>query len=145
MLTFAHLTRPEYFHKIAGPRLVKVIEIVAESELVKKAACARAVGIPATPNAFAIVLIANDELLEDGEIEVQISPRAQRLDRLDKHEIGRARAKTRIRRRRKNEKFARLEVRCGLQADLGEARDGITAALRHLFDLLENQSIEIVG
>src|SRR2546425_7226351 len=106
VLTSAYLPRPEYFHKIAGARLVEIVEVVAKSELVKEAGCPRAVGIPATPNAFAIMLITNDELLESGEIEMQFSPRAQRLDGLDKHEIGRARAKTRIRRGWKNEKFA---------------------------------------
>src|SRR5260370_21891775 len=97
VLTSAHLPRPKYFHKIAGARLVEIIKIAAKSELVKEAGCPRAVGIPATPNAFAIMLITNDELLECGEIEVQFSPRAQRLRPLDKHEIRRARAKTRLR------------------------------------------------
>ena len=32
-----------------------------------------------------------------------------------------------------------------LQADLGEMRNGIMTALRHLFDLLENQAVVISG
>src|SRR5260370_16979569 len=96
VLTSAHLPRPKYFHKIAGARLVEIIKIAAKSELVKEAGCPLAVGIPATPNSFAIMLITNDELLECGEIEVQFSPRATRLDRLDKHEIGRSPPKTPI-------------------------------------------------
>jgi hypothetical protein len=36
-------------------------------------------------------------------------------------------------------------VRGGLQADLGEPRDGVLPALRHLFDLLEDERVVIVG
>ena len=32
-----------------------------------------------------------------------------------------------------------------LQADLGKTRNGITTALRHLFNLLENQAVVISG
>jgi hypothetical protein len=32
-----------------------------------------------------------------------------------------------------------------LQADLGEMRNGITTALRHLFNLVENQAVVISG
>src|ERR1043166_597287 len=144
VLAFAHLARPEYFHKISGARFGKIIEVAAKSKFMKETGCAWAVGVPASPDSFAIVLITNNELLESGEIEMQFSPRAQSLDRLDKHEIGRARAKTWIGRRRQNKKFAGFEVGGGLQADLGEPGDGVLPALRHLFDLLENQPVEIV-
>ena len=36
-------------------------------------------------------------------------------------------------------------MRRRLQADLGKTRNGITTALRHLFDLLENQAVVISG
>ena len=33
----------------------------------------------------------------------------------------------------------------GLEADLGKTRNRITAALRHLFDLIENQAVVFSG
>ena len=90
VLASAHLVRPEYFHKIAGPRFAKIVEVSAKFELVEKARGAWTICVPAAPDSFAIVLITNDELLESGEIEVQFSACAQRLDGSDKYEIGRA-------------------------------------------------------
>ena len=67
--------------------------------------------------------------------------RAQSLDCSDEHQIRRARAEAWP--RRHNEKFAGLKMRRRLQPDLCEMRNRITATLRHLFDLLENQVVVV--
>ena len=111
----------------------------------KKARRARPIRVPPSPNPFPIALISDDQLFQRGIIKVQLTASAQSLYRPDEHEIGCARAETWRGRRRQNEKFAGLEVGRRLQADLGEARNRIMAALRHLFDLLEDQAVVIFG
>jgi len=141
VLVSSDLARPENLHEIARLRLIEVIEVLAEPEPVKKTRRAGSVGIPAAPDSFAIVLIPNDEPLQSGIIEMEVASRAQSLDCLDEHQIRCARAEAWP--RRQNEKFARLKMRRRLKADLGEMRNRIAAALRHLFDLLENQVVAI--
>ena len=120
MLVFSHLARPENLHEIAGLRLIETIEVPAEPQFVKKARGARAVGVPSSPDAFAVALISNDQLFQGGIIEVKLPTRAQRLDRSNEDQICRARAETRRTGRRENKKFAGLEMRRSLQADLCE-------------------------
>ena len=145
VLTFTHLPRPKNFHEIAGFRLVKVIEVLSKPELVKKTGGARPICIPAPPDSFPVALISNDQLFQRGIIYVKFPARAQGLDRSDEHEICCTRAKARRGRRRQNEKFPGLKMGRRLQADLGETRNRITAALRHLFNLLKDQAIVIFG
>lgn len=120
MLASAHLLRPEYFHEVARLRVVKIVEVLAQPQFVKKPGCPWAIRVPATPDSFAIVLIANDELVERGEIEVQLSARAKCLDGSDEHEIGRTRAETGEWRRREDKKFAGLKMGRGFQANFRE-------------------------
>jgi hypothetical protein len=74
---------------------------------------------------------------------MKVASRAQSLDCLDEHQIRCARAEAWP--RRQNEKFARLKMCRRLKTDLGEMRNRIAAALRHLFDLVENQVVAIAG
>ena len=141
MFISPHLARPENFHEIARSRLIEVIEVLAKLQLVKKTRCAGSVGIPAAPDSLAIALIPNDEPLQGGVIEMKIASRAQSLDCPDEHQIRRARAETWP--RRQNEKFSRFKMRRRLKADLCEMRNRIAAALRHLFNLLENHAIVV--
>src|SRR5438876_6845440 len=104
---------------------------------------ARTIRIPAAPNSFAVMLIADDELLEGGKIEMQLPTRAQRFDSFDEDKIRRAGTKTWKRRGRQDEKLSRFKMRSRLQPDRGEPRDGITATLWHLFHVLENQAVVI--
>ena len=145
MLAFAHLPRPENFHEIARLRLLEIIEVLSKLQPVKKASRARPICIPASPDAFAVALISDYQSLQGGVIEVQLASRAQRLDRSDEDQIGCTRTETRQRRRRQNEKFAGLKMRRRLKANLCEMRNGITAALRHLFNLVKDQAVVISG
>src|SRR5882724_3953195 len=111
----------------------------------KKAGSARPIGVPPAPNPFAIALISNDQLFQRGIIDVQLTAGAQSLYRPDEHEIGCARAETWRGRRRQDEKFAGLEMGRRLQANVGETRNRIMAALRHLFDLVEDQAVVVSG
>lgn len=94
MLVLADLARPKDFHEIAGLRLIETIEVAAEPQLVEKARCAWAISVPTAPDAFPIVLISDDQVLQSGGIEIQLTPRPQRLDCFNEDQIGRARAKT---------------------------------------------------
>src|SRR5258708_35232002 len=94
---------PENFHEIARLRLRKVGEISSESELVKQTRGSGSVRIPATPNAFAVVLVANHKLVQGGEIKLELPTIAQSFNCFDEHDVSRARAKTRIRCRWDNE------------------------------------------
>ena len=143
VLVSSDLARPENFHEIARPRLIEVIEVLAKPQLVKETRRAGSVGIPAAPDSFAIALIPNDEPLQGGIIEMKVASRAQSLDCPDEHEIRCARAEAWP--RWQNEKFSGLKMRRRLKADLREMRNRIAAALRHLFDLLENQVVVIAG
>ena len=63
MLVSPDLPRPEDFHEITRFRLIEVIEVLSELQLVKETGCAGPVCVPAAPDAFAIVLIADDQSL----------------------------------------------------------------------------------
>ena len=145
MLAFAHLARPENFHEIARLRVIEVIEVLSKLQLVKKASRTGPICIPPAPDAFAVALISDYQPLQCGVIEVQLASRAQPLDRSDEDQIRCARTETRRRRRRQNEKFAGLKMRRRLKANLCEMRNGITAALRHLFNLVKDQAVVISG
>ena len=137
------LPGPENFHEVTRLRPVEIIEVLSKLQLMKKAGRAGSICIPAAPDAFAIALIANDQSFQCGIIEMQLTTRAQSLDRPDEYQIRCARAETRRGLRRENEKFAGLEVCRRLKTDLCEMRNRITAALRHLFDLLKDQTVVI--
>ena len=141
MLISTHLERPENFHEIARLRLIEVVEVLAQRQLVKKARCAGSISVPAAPDSFAIVLIPNDELLQGGIIEMKVASRAQSLDCSDEHQIRCARTETWP--GWSNEKFPGLKMRRRLKADLGEMRNRIVTTLRHLFDLIENHIVVI--
>ena len=116
VLASAYLLRPEYFHEIARLPVVKVIEVLAQPQFMKKPGCARAICVPATPDSFAIVLIANNELLERGEIEMKLPLCTQGFDRPDEDQISRPRAETGEWRRREDKKLAGLKMGRGFQA-----------------------------
>jgi hypothetical protein len=143
VLEFADFGRPENFHEIARHRFFKIVEIFSEVQFVKQSRRPRAVRIPASPDAFAVALVANDQLLERAEIQAQRARGTRGLDCFHEHEIRRARAIARRSGGRENEKLSRLEMRCRLQPDGGEARGGIFPAHRHLIDLLQNRVVEI--
>src|SRR5207248_10300959 len=107
----ADILGPEDFHEITRLRLRKIGEVAAQPEFVKQARCPWAICIPATPNAFTVMLIANDQLIEGGEIELQLAAFAQRFQRLDKHQISRPGTEARVGRGRNNQEFARFEMR----------------------------------
>jgi len=108
VLISPYLTRPENFHEVTGLRLIDIVEISTEAQLVKETRGARAIRVPAAPDAFSIVLVANDQALERGIIQIKLTALAQRLNRSDKHQIGRARTETRP--RRNDKKLSRLKM-----------------------------------
>src|SRR5437763_4703973 len=62
---------PKNIHEIARLRLREIGEVPSEPELVKQTASSGAAGVPPTPHAFTIVLIANDELIQGRNVELQ--------------------------------------------------------------------------
>src|SRR5262249_43308599 len=74
-------------------------------------------------------------------VEAKLASRAQSFDCSDEHQIRCTRAEAWS--GRHNEKFAGLKMRRRLQPDLCEMRNRITATLRHLFDLFENQVVVV--
>jgi len=145
MLASAYLFGPKDFHEIARPRLVEVVEVATEPEFVKEPGGAWPICVPTAPDSFAVVLIANNKLIESREIEMKLPVRTQGFDRPDEDQVSRPRAETGERRRRENKKLTRLKVGRGFQANFCEPRSGIPAALRNLFHLLEDKSIQIFG
>ena len=143
VLASADRARPEYFHKIAGLRLIEAIKVSAEPEFVEKAGGTRTVGVPAPPDILAIALIANDQMIERGKIKLELAALAQRLDCFNKDQVGRARTETGEGRFRKHEELAGFKVGGRLQFNLGEMRSGISAAGRHVPELLEDDAVEI--
>ncbi len=141
VLILSDLARPENFHEIARLGLIEVVEVPPQLQLVKKAGSAWPICIPAAPDSFAIALIANDQFFQGSILEMKVASRAQSLDCPDEHQIRCARAETWS--RRHDEKFAGFEMRRRLQADLCEMRNRIPAALRHLFNLLEDQVVAV--
>src|SRR6266496_2247366 len=63
MLVSADLARPENFHEIPRFRLIEIIEVLSELQLVKETGCAGPVCVPTAPDTFAIALISNDQSL----------------------------------------------------------------------------------
>src|ERR1051325_1918282 len=129
---------PENFHEITGLRLIEIGKVAAEAELIKEARGSGTIGIPPAPDAFTIMLVTNDELIERREIELQLPAIAQRFDCLDENDVGRAGAEARIRRSRNDEKLSRFKMRGRLQFDRGKMRNGIAPAARHFLHLLED-------
>src|SRR5262249_10773530 len=62
-LTPANVVVPKDLHEVARLRLGKIGKIAAEPELVKQSRRAGSVRIPASPHAFAVALLANDQLI----------------------------------------------------------------------------------
>src|SRR5947209_3797401 len=133
------------FHEISGLRLGEVIEVFAQVYFVEKARGSRAVGIPSTPNAFAIALVADEEAFKRGVIETQSAARSQGFDRLDENKIGGARAITGRGRIRHNGKNPRFKMGRGLQPDRGRAGSGIVSAGGHRADLIEDDTVVFSG
>ena len=90
VLVSSHLARPENFHEVTRLRLVDIVEISTEPQLVKETRRARAIGIPSSPDAFSIVLVAYDQMLEGAIVQTKLTMFAQSFDRSDEHQIGRA-------------------------------------------------------
>ena len=97
VLVSSHLSRPENFHEIARLGLIDIVEISTKPQLVKQTRGARAIGVPSSPDAFSIVLVANDQALKRAVVETKLTAFAQSFDRSDKHQIRRARTETRPR------------------------------------------------
>jgi len=98
VLVSSHLPRPENFHEVTRLRLVDIVEISTEPQLVKETRRPRAICVPSSPDAFSIVLVANDQALKRAIVQTKLTPFAQRFDRPDKDQIRRARTETRPRR-----------------------------------------------
>ena len=134
MLVSSHLARPENFHEITRLRLIDIVEISTEPQLVKQTRGARAICVPAAPDAFSIALVTNDQALKRVVVQTKLTMFAQSFDRSDKHQIRRARTETRP--RWDNKEFPRLEMCRRLQTNLCKMRNRILAAFRHPVDLL---------
>lgn len=89
-LSPSHLIAPEDFHEITGLRLSEIDKVAADPKLMEEAGCPWSVRIPTAPNAFPVVLIANDQLVEGREIQMQIAAIPERLKRFNKHDVSRA-------------------------------------------------------
>src|SRR2546421_7213361 len=105
---------PKNFHEIAGLRLREIGKVSSEPKLMKKTTSSRTIGVPATPNAFAIVLIANHQLIQRRSIELELPTIAQGFECFDENYVSRARAEARIRRGWNDKEFPGFEMRGGL-------------------------------
>lgn len=97
VLVSADRAGPENFHEITGLRLIDIVEISTEPQLVKQASGAGTICVPSSPDAFSIVLVANDQPLKRAIIQTKLTAFAQSFDRPDKDQIRRARTETRPR------------------------------------------------
>ena len=97
VLVSSHLARPENFHEVTRLRLVDIVEISTKPQLVKQTRRARAICVPSSPDAFSIVLVANDQTLKRAVVQTKLTTFAQSFDRPDKDQIRRARTETRPR------------------------------------------------
>ena len=104
---------------------------------------AGAICVPATPDAFSIVLVANNQALKRAIVQIKLTAFAQSFDRSDKDQIRRARTETGP--RRNDKKFARLKMCRRLQANLCKMRNRVTTAFRHLPDLIEDKVVAVAG
>ena len=98
VLVSSHLARPENFHEVTRLRLIDIVEISTKPQLVKETRRARAICVPSSPDAFSIVLVANDQALKRAIVQTKLTTFAQSFDRPDKDQIRRARTETRPRR-----------------------------------------------
>ena len=98
VLVSSHLARPENFHEVTRLGLVDIVEISTKPQLVKETRRPWAIGIPSSPDAFSIVLVANDQALKGAIVQTKLTPFAQSFDRSYEHQIGRARTETWTRR-----------------------------------------------
>lgn len=144
-LGFANAFGPEDFHEIAGTRFAEIVEVSAESKLMKQPCGAGPVCVPSSPNSFAVALVANHELTESGEVQVKLPPLSQMFQSSDEHEISGAGTKARRCSRGKDEKLAGLEVGCGLKSNFGYAAHRVIAADRHGAHLLQHEGVEVLG
>src|SRR5206468_3857631 len=128
---------------IARLSLIDIVEISTEAQLVKETCGPRTIGIPSAPDAFAVMLVPNDQALKSIIIEMKLAAVAQSLNGSDKHQIRRARTETRP--RRDDEEFPRLKMCRRLQPNLCKMRNRITTALWHLFHLLKNKVVVVPG
>ena len=87
VLVSTDLPGPENLHEIARLGLVEIIEVLSKLQLMKKTGRAGAICVPATPDAFAIMLIADDQSLKRGIVETKLTTFAQSLDRPDEYQI----------------------------------------------------------
>ena len=85
MLVSANRARPENLHEIAGLGLIDIVKISTEPQLVKQTRGARAICVPAAPDAFSIALVANDQPLKRPVVQTKLTTFAQSFDRSDKH------------------------------------------------------------
>jgi len=143
VLVSSHLARPENFHEVTRLRLVDIVEISTEPQLVKETRRPRAICVPSSPDPFSIALVANDQALKRAVIQTKLATFAQSLNRSDEHQIRRARTETRP--RRNDKEFSRLEMCRRLQANLCKMRNRVTTAFWHLPDLLQNQIVVIAS
>jgi len=143
VLVSANRPRPENFHEITRLRLIDIVEISTEPQLVKQARSARAICVPAAPDAFSIPLVANDQAFKRTVVQTKLTTFAQSFDRSDKHQIRRPRTETRP--GRDDKEFPRLKMCRRFQANLCKMRNRVTAAFWHLPDLLQNQVVVIAG
>ena len=81
VLISSHLARPENFHEITRPRLFDIVEISTKSQLVKQTRGARAICVPAAPDAFSIALVTNDQALKRAVVQTKLTTFAQSFDR----------------------------------------------------------------
>ena len=143
VLVSSHLSRPEDFHEIARLGLIDIVEVSTEPQLVKETRRAWAIRVPASPDAFSIVLVANDQTLKRGVIQSKLTAFAQSFDRPDKDQIRRARTETRP--RGNDKEFSRLKMCRRLQANLCKMRNRVTTTFRHLPHLLQNEVVAVAG
>src|SRR3954471_17601221 len=143
VLIFSHLTRPENFHEVTRLRLVDIVEISTKLQLVKETGRAWAIGVPSSPDAFSIVLVANDQTLKRGVVQTELPAFAQSLDGPDKHQIRRARTETRS--RGNDKELPRFEMRRRLQTNLCKMRNRVMTSCRHLPYLLQNHVVVIAS
>jgi hypothetical protein len=88
VLVSSDVARPENLHEVTRLRLIDVVEISTEPQLVKKTRGARAICVPAAPDAFPIALISNDKAFQGGVIQTKVAAPTQGLDGSNENKIG---------------------------------------------------------
>ena len=141
VLVSSHLARPENFHEVSGLRLINIGEISTQPQLVKETRSARAICVPSSPDAFSVVLVANDQPFKRGIIQTKLTAFAQSFDRSDKDQIRRTRTETWP--RGNDKEFSRLEMCRRLQTNLCKMRNRVTTTFWHLPHLLQNKVVAV--